>query len=225
MPSTVPQFAAVTTILAAAVANNGTFTVPYPTNFSQGSFSNGLAMSNGVMVVNGNDKYAQGASGFTVSYGASLITVTNTTGLTLAAGASILLNFNQFAGNDVEIITLPVDLATITAAQDVVTTWQPGFIGTIEQIDFIVDKPVTTAAKLATISPFVNAVAVTGGALALTSALATPKGKDIAASAITALNAFGNADTLSFKATAVTAFVEGSGSIVMRVRRTFSNRY
>jgi hypothetical protein len=224
MPNTVPSFAAVTTILAAAVANNGTFTVPYPTGFSQGSFLNGLALSNSSMIVNSNDKYVQG-TGFTVSYGASLITVTNTTGLTLPAGASILFNFNQVAGNDVEIVTLPVDLATITGTQDVVTTWQPGFAGTIEQVDFIVDKPVTTAAKLATISPFVNAVAVTGGALALTSALATPKGKDIAASAITALNAFGVADTLSFKATAVTAFVEGSGSIVFRIRRAYSNRY
>lgn len=224
MPNTVPQFAAVTTILAAAVANNGTFTVPYPNNFSQGSFSNGLALSNSSMIVNSNDKYLQGV-GFTVAYGASLITVTNTTGLTLPAGASILFNFNQVAGNDTETISFPVDLATITGAQDVITTWQPGFAGTIEQVDFIVDKPVTTAAKLATISPFVNAAAVTGGALALTSANATPKGKDIPASAITALGAFAAADTISFKATAVTAFAEGSGSIVMRIRRAYSNRY
>ena len=224
MPKIVPQFGVVTTVLAADVANNGTFTVPYPTGTSQATYLRGNDAGGHVMVVRGNDRYVSG-SGFTVSFGASNITITNTTGSTLAAGSSIRFQFNIEAGNNIQVLVLPVNLPSIAGAQDVVTNLYPGFAGIIESVDFLVNAPVTTAAKAATISPFVNSTAVTGGALALTSAAATPMGKLINGTEITALNSFGATDTISFKATSVTAFTEGSGELVVRLRRAQNNEY
>ena len=78
--------------LASAVNNNGTFTVPYPAGMTQARL---LGAAGGRMIVDNDVAYAEGASGFTVSYGASNITVTNTTGGTLAAGSVILISFGR----------------------------------------------------------------------------------------------------------------------------------
>lgn len=220
-----PKLGIVTGILAAAVANAATFDLAYPSGFSQNSFNAGLALAEAILFVNDNDKYTVSGGKIAVSYGASLITVTNTTGAALSAGSRVSLQVSVQSGTDVEVLAFPVDLATITGAQDVVTSFRPGFDGTIEDVSFVMDKPVTTAAKLATLTPFVNAVAVTGGVLALTSAAATPKGKVIQGTAITAGAAIKAADTLSLKATAVTAFTEGSGTAFVRIRPTLSDVY
>lgn len=84
--------ALVTTTLASAVANNATFTVAYPSGITQARL---LGCSGGRMVVNGDVGYDEGASGFTASYGASNITVTNTTGGSLAAGSEVILSFGE----------------------------------------------------------------------------------------------------------------------------------
>lgn len=84
--------ALVTTTLASAVANNATFTVAYPSGITQARL---LGCSGGRMVVNGDIGYDEGASGFTASYGASEITVTNTTGGALAAGTKLILSFGE----------------------------------------------------------------------------------------------------------------------------------
>lgn len=88
--------ALVTTTLASAVANNGTFVVSYPAGVTQARL---LGASGGRMVVNNDLAYAEGASGFTVVYGASNITVTNTTGGTLAAGSDVKLSFGRDTRN------------------------------------------------------------------------------------------------------------------------------
>lgn len=216
------KFAVVSAILAAAVADDGTFDVAYPTGTTQADFNAGLAGSNGVMIVNGNDRYAEGASGFTASYGAGTITVTNTTGAALAAGSEITLQFDQVDGNDVVVLEFPIELASV-ANGDVVTDYRPGFDGTIEDVSFVTNKPVTTAAKLATLNLEIGATNLTGGVVALTSATVTPQGKIIAGTAITGNNAFKRGDAISVEASAVTAFVEGSGTLMVRCRRSFPN--
>lgn len=82
--------------LASSVADNATFTVAYPAGVTQGNL---LGATGGVMVVDGDAVYEQGASGFTAVYGASNITVTNTTGAALAAGSVIDISFGR---NDID---------------------------------------------------------------------------------------------------------------------------
>ena len=84
--------ATVTTTLASSVANTTTFTVAYPSGITQARL---LGCSGGRMVVNGDVGYDEGASGFTASYGASNITVTNKTGAALAAGSGVILSFGE----------------------------------------------------------------------------------------------------------------------------------
>ena len=60
-----------------------------------------LTSSGGRMVVDGDAAYAEGASGFTVAYGASSMTITNTTGASLAAGSEIVLSFGEFPDDGV----------------------------------------------------------------------------------------------------------------------------
>ena len=88
----------VTVVLASSVANSATFTAPYPTGVTRNML---ITSSGGRMVVDGDAAYAEGASGFTVAYGASSMTITNTTGVTLAAGASIVLSFGEFPDDGV----------------------------------------------------------------------------------------------------------------------------
>jgi len=213
-------FATASTALTAAVANAGTFTVAYPSGTSQLSFTSGLnAPTGSFMIINNVDRWTVAASQMSITYGASNITVTNNTGTTLAAGASVLLQFERVDGNDIVTLPFAVNLASITTAQDIVTGFRPGIDGVIEDISFVVNVPVTTASKLATISLKINSTAVTGGAIAATSAAATPMGKVLQGTDITALSAIGRDDTLSIVATAVTAFLEGSGTIFVRIRR------
>lgn len=78
--------------LASSVADDATFTVAYPAGITQASL---LGATGGKMVVDGDAVYDQGASGFTAVYGASNVTVTNTTGASLPAGSVIGISFGQ----------------------------------------------------------------------------------------------------------------------------------
>lgn len=223
MSKYVNQFAIVKTVLAAAVTNGNTFTVAYPAGTTQDTFSNGLAGAAHQMIVNDNDRWA--ANKFSLAFGASLITVTNSTGITLPAGAAITLQLDQQDGNNVVDLAFKINLATITGAQDVVTDFSPGVDGTIESVFFVVDQPVTTGSKLASLNVEIGTTDLTGGVVALTSAAATPMGKVIAGTAITGNNVLTQASKISIEASAVTAFVEGSGELHVRIRRTLSNMY
>jgi len=110
-----------------------------------------------------------------------------------------------------------VTLAGITDA-DVVTNFTPGFAGVIEKVEFIVDVPVTTAAKTTAVTAEINAVAVTGGVVTVTSAAATPLGAIIAGTAVTATATFDNDDTISLVAASTTAHAEGSGTFRITYR-------
>lgn len=133
----------------------------------------------------------------------------NTTGNAAAAALA--------AGVGRQNITFYSNLVDITAA-DILTSWVPGYKFKILALDFFVDKPATTAAKLATVSPKITGVAVTGGAVALTSANCTPAGVKVAGSAVTALNTGSATDSISLTGSAVTAFVEGNGWFVLSLQ-------
>lgn len=120
------------------------------------------------------------------------------------------------AGAGVEIFPFFVNLAQITATT--IMSFTPGFAFKVLAIQFTVEVAVTTAAKLVTLTPQIGGVSTTGGALALTSANCTPKGTTVTGSAVTAANTGTNAQTLSLLASGVTAFVEGSGWVILKVQ-------
>lgn len=126
--------------------------------------------------------------------------------------------FAPVAPNEVVLIPFTINLAGVTNA-DVVTNFTPGFAGDIVGFDFVVNTPVTTAAKTATLNLEIGTTDLTGGVLTITSAAATPLGKVISATAITANNSFDDDDTISIKATSVTAFVEGTGTLIVKCRK------
>lgn len=124
---------------------------------------------------------------------------------------------NRFETEPV-LIEQYVLLAGISNA-DVLTNFTPGFAGEIVGFEFITTTPVTTGAKTTALNLEINTTDVTGGVLTITSAAATPLGKVIAATAITANNTFDDDDTISIEATATTAFVEGTGTLVIKLRK------
>lgn len=131
----------------------------------------------------------------------------NTTG-----GASDVLS----AGVGIKTLAFYCVQAQITATT--IMSFTPGYAFKVLGIQWSQEIAVTTAAKAATITPAVNGVSVTGGALALTSAACTPKGTTISGSAITAANVGTNTQTLSLVASSVTAFSEGTGWIILKIQ-------
>lgn len=109
-------------------------------------------------------------------------------------------------------LSFPIDLVGIAGTQNVLTLPAMKFAGRILSAYFEVNKPVTTAAKAATLTPKINGTAVTGAALALTSANCTPMGASVAANS-SALDTFVVGDVITVDASAVTAFAEGTGSL------------
>lgn len=205
--------------LASAVADDGTVAVGYPSGTSQADFNAGLA-SGGYVILNGNDRLEVADPGISITYGASDITITNLSGYSWAAGTKLTLQLEQ-SNTDADTVQLhfPVNLAAVTAAGDVLTEYRPGVAGTIEYFAFVVTQPVTTAAKLASFNLEIGTTNVTGGVIALTSAAATPLGKVIESTAITGANTLTPASKLSIEAASVTAFAEGQGYFVVRIRK------
>jgi hypothetical protein len=86
------NFAVVSTNIAADVALNGTFDVPYPAGTAAASFEG--ADPNQVILILNNSDFYQGPDHVTATYGASTITVTNTHDTEVwRAGASALVQF------------------------------------------------------------------------------------------------------------------------------------
>lgn len=110
-------------------------------------------------------------------------------------------------------VTFQINFPAIAA--DTVTDWTPDFDGELVSFDLEVTAPATTAAKAATLNVEVNGVDVTGGVLALTSANATPAGKILSATPITAGGEFTAGQTVTVEGSGITAFAEGSGTIIL----------
>jgi hypothetical protein len=117
------------------------------------------------------------------------------------------------------VFCIPVTLANIAGAGDVVTNFPLTFAGTITAFDFIVTTAVTTGSKAADLNLEIGTTNVTGGVLSLTSATATPLGKVLSSTAITGNNTFASGDTLSVEAASVTAFAEGAGVLIITYAR------
>ena len=215
------KFATAQVTLASTVADDGTFTVSYPSGTSQLSFNSGLAGSAHYAILNGNDKWTAADPGIAVSFDASYITVTNQSGYSWAAGTVVDLFFDQKddRGDGHVVLSFPITLANVTAA-DVVTDFRPGVDGVIEDVQFVVTTAVTTASKAATLNLEIGTTNVTGGTVALTSAACTPLGKVIAGTAITGANTVTRESKISVEASSVTAFAEGAGVLHVRVRLT-----
>lgn len=112
------------------------------------------------------------------------------------------------------IWTIPIQLDTVTAA-DVVTTYTPGFAGSILKVSFVVSDPVTTGSKAASINIEIGTTNLTGGVVALTSANSGTLGITIDGTSITGNNVFSDSDTISVEASSVTAFTEGTGFLLL----------
>lgn len=84
------------TILTTAVANAGTLVIAaYPAGSSQATLN---GTNGGRVTINDNDTYPQAASGagtVAITYGASTITITNNSGVTWPAGASLIASFGR----------------------------------------------------------------------------------------------------------------------------------
>lgn len=211
--------------LAADVANNGTFTVAYPSGTSQTFFTAGLGVPAGhYAIVNKNDQWTSGASKMSVTFGASNITITNTSGVTWTAGSTVDLFFDVQDYNDVVWLNFPFELASISSATDVVVDFIPGVEGVVEYVQFVVNVIATTASKAVTLTPKINGTLLTGGAVALTTANCGTLGAVVGNTADpSAGNVLARDSLLRITSSSVTAFAEGKGTLSLRIRRTRSS--
>jgi hypothetical protein len=212
--------------LAAAVPNASTFTLPYPVGMTQAMFQNGLQGTAHTLVLNDNDVIT---SGFTVSFDASVITVTNSSLGTLPIGTRIRGQFDRvgpntfpspaIADNDVIHLNFPVTMASVTAG-DYVNGFRAGVHGVIEHLSFVPSVAGTGAGATITFTPKVNTTPVTGGALVVTLADSAINTAVKAGALATAGNVITPTDLLSLTASAITVFTAGSGMITVRIRRS-----
>ncbi len=98
---------------------------------------------------------------------------------------------------------------------DVVTSFVPGFVGSVVRTFWVVGTPDTTGGKATTLNVEIGTVNLTGGAISLTSALCTPMGKVISGTAVTGGNNFNKDSLISVEASSTTAFAEGDGTLVL----------
>jgi len=131
---------------------------------------------------------------------------TGSAGTTLAAGAGVY------------VLPVPITLAAITGAGDVLTNYVVGHKFKVLGVSFAVSTPVTTIDKLATLNLEIGSTNVTGGEVALTSANCATLGAVVAGAAVTAANTGTAADTLSIEAASVTAFAEGAGMLLVTLQ-------
>jgi len=149
---------------------------------------------------------------------ATPVTVTRYAPTVTPAGA--VADMAAGTGDDVVTLAFPIDLAAITADGDVVTSFKPGVVGTIEHVQFAVSTPVTTAAKAATLNLEIGTTNLTGGSVALTSSNCGTLGAVVENGADPSADNVLAADSLlSVEAASVTAFAEGAGTLFVRVRR------
>lgn len=131
---------------------------------------------------------------------------TGTAGTTLAAGAGVFT------------LSIPITLAQITGAGDVLTNYTPGYKFKILGVHFAVTVAVTTAGKAADLNLEIGTTNLTGGVVSLTSANCTPLGAVVAGTAVTAANTGSASDTISIESASVTAFAEGEGVLLIRIQ-------
>ena len=86
--------------LAAAIADAGTLTLSYPSGTNQAYFTSGNAKAASVAIINDSDIWLQTASKIGVTFGASDITLTNSSGVSWAAGSKLVVGLAYADGTD-----------------------------------------------------------------------------------------------------------------------------
>jgi hypothetical protein len=122
------------------------------------------------------------------------------------------------AGTGVQTISIPLDLSSLANGNVNPTAYTLGYKFKILSATFAVNKPATTGAKASTLTLKIGSTAVTGFSIALTSANCTPTGNLVPSSAITAANTGTASDTITLVAGSTTAFVEGTGELLLTVQ-------
>ena len=135
--------------------------------------------------------------------------------LTDSSGGTAGATLASTAG--VSQVGFPIVMADI-ANGDLVTGYTPGYKFKVLDFDFVTGTPVTTGSKTSTLNLEINATNITGGTASLTSAVCTPLGAIVAASAITALNTGSATDTISIEAATTTTFIEGNGTLLLTIQ-------
>ncbi len=155
-------------------------------------------------------------SSTTTAEGAALVGIAD--GGTLYTGTTVetaLQEVMKMAQAKVPQCTPVVLNTAVTNA--VVMRWLPKYAGTIAALEGQVIVPVTTSLKLATFSPLISAVAVTGGVLAVTSTSLVTLGARVSGTAVTGSNAFTAGQEITVVASSVTTFAEGQMLLQMYV--------
>jgi len=106
-------------------------------------------------------------------------------------------------------------LADITVSADVVTSFTPGFVGSIVKTFFVCGKAIAGGGKEISLNFEIGSANLVGGVITLTSATLTPMGIVVAGTAITGGNNFDRDSTISIEATVSVAFADGEGTIVV----------
>lgn len=120
------------------------------------------------------------------------------------------------ASPEVYLVTIPVFAMTSLGNVDELIDYIPGYNFEIVGLDFVVVTPVTTSAKTATFTPTIDAVAVPGCTLVVAGTKA--KGVVTYGSAPTG-RIYGSATSkIKITGSAVTAFAEGAGYFVLKIR-------
>ena len=117
-------------------------------------------------------------------------------------------------------LSFPVQLANVTTTQDIVTDYTLGFIGTIMAVDVVANVPASTSGKSFDVVLDIGSTPTTGGVVGLTTVGLNAMGKVVAGTAITGANTFIANSTLTVRAATVTAFSEGSATVLIHIKPT-----
>lgn len=208
--------------LAAPVANSGSVAVGYPDGFVQADFTGANASADGQVAVNDNDVYLQTEGHVGIGYGASTITVTNTTGQTWPLGARLRVQASRQAAGDTG-----GGAATLTAATLVATMAEAAAHATLgrqlgEQVDVALaardpeDQLAALVARGALAlaegeTPVEDDLLAFDAAGAVKSAASSPAGLSIVTEEVS---------ILVFEATEDVATGDGAGGVFFRVPST-----
>jgi hypothetical protein len=151
--------------LGADVADDGTVTgIAYPTGTTQASFISGNASATGVVFIQHNDEYREADTEIGITYGASTITLTNLSGVTWPAGASVTLQLGYASS-----AALVTDITATAVELNVLD----GFAGTTQELVNAADLSARQRAVVATVAGATTGlltVADIGGWINVTSA-------------------------------------------------------
>lgn len=130
---------------------------------------------------------------------------------------TVLLASKSTAGyvNNYSILSIPIDLASISSTGDVLTEFVPGFAGRIVKVSFAVTKPTTDTSANVALNLEIGTTNVSGGVITLTHTNCATLGTVINGTPITGNNIFGNTDPISVEATVTASFSDGQGVLLI----------